>query len=390
MRLLYLHYGPQSGVTPSVAAAFSAAGVEVLEANPLERFLWQLRPGSWIPNLRPAAIRAFVESLRANGSSWKAHWLHTTYAFDHLSGLAGDAIRRARPDAVLQAGVLFGPGRYPEVPYHLYLDHTRAISERYEPVEGVSPPLRPDPAWRAREQAIYRGATGIFTMSEFVKASLAHDYGVDPGRVHVVGAGPNVVPGPGELGGPREKAILFVGRNFVPKGGRELVSAFQRVQLDHPDAQLWIVSSTGPAHLPDGAVFHGLLERSALADLYATASVFALPTYREAFGLAFVEAMSFALPVVAPRLEAIPEIVSHGETGLLVPPRDVGALARAISELLSEPLRAKFLGAAGRARAEERFGWDRAVRLMLAVLRPRAVPESLVAHERAPAPSAGP
>ena len=65
MRLLYLHYGPQSGVTAAASRALAAAGFEVVLANPMERFLWQLRPGSKIPNPRPAAIRAFLESRPA-------------------------------------------------------------------------------------------------------------------------------------------------------------------------------------------------------------------------------------------------------------------------------------------------------------------------------------
>lgn len=370
MRLLYVHYGPQSGVTAAVSRSLAAAGVEVLHANPIERFLWQLRPGSPLPNLRPPAVRAFLESVRAHGRSWKAYWCHTPFAFDHLSALAGEAIRKVRPDVVLQAGVLFGPDRFPEVPYFLYLDHTRAIAERYTPLPGLVPPVAFDPAWRARERSVYAGASGVFTMSEFVKGSLAGDYGVEPGRVHVVGAGPNVEPGPGSLEVAREKAVLFVGRTFVPKGGPALLEAFRAVRRRHPDAKLWIVSSSVEGPLPEGAVFHGLLGREELAALYARASLFALPTLREAFGLSFLEAMSFALPVVASRVEAIPEIVSEGETGLLVPPSDPAALARAIGELLADPVRARLMGAAGRARALGRFGWDRAAARMLAVMRP--------------------
>jgi starch synthase len=362
MRLLYLHYGPQSGVTHSTSAALAASGVEVLHANPAERFLYQLRPGHRLPlpNARPAVIRGVAEAVRAHGLDWKAYYLHTLYAFDHLSDLADEAIRRTRPDLVLQAGVLFAPGRWPEVPYHLYLDHTWAIAERYAPAPGLPPPPPYDPAWRAREQAVYRGAAAIFTMSEMVRASLRDDYGVDEDRVHVVGAGPNVEPEPGDLGLAREPRILFVGKNFVPKGGPTLLEAFERVRAVHPHARLEIVSSSAPADLPAGATFHGLLGKEGLARLYATASVFALPTLLEAFGLVFLEAMAFALPVVASRLEAIPEIVSDGEAGLLVPPADPAALAKAISELLADPQRARRMGAAGRARVLGHFGWSRA------------------------------
>jgi alpha-maltose-1-phosphate synthase len=370
VRVLYLHYGPQSGVTASVMGRLAAAGVEVAAANPMERFLWRLRPGSRLPNPRPAAVRAFLEALRRHGGSWKEYWVHTPYAFDHLTATAGAAIRRTRPDAVLQAGVLFGPGTAPGQVYHLYVDHTRALAEQYERVAGLPPPLPPDPAWRTREARVYRGAATIFSMSEFAARSLVRDYGVDPERVRVVGAGPNVAPSPADGGAGREPAILFVGRNFVPKGGPDLVEAFRRVRREHPRARLWIVSQTAPAQLPEGAIFHGPLRPDALAALYARASVFALPTLREAFGLALVEAMCFGLPVIASRIEAIPEIVSDGETGVLVPPRDPAALAAALSSLLADPARARHLGAAGRARAAERFGWDRAVGRMLDVLRP--------------------
>ncbi len=377
MRLLYLHYGPQSGVTAAVSRALAAAGMDVLLANPMERFLWQLRPGSRLPNPRPAAIRAFAEALWRHGRCWKEYWVHTPWAFDHLSGVALEAVQRARPDVVLQAGVLFGPGAAPSGPYHLYVDHTRAIAERYERAPGLPPPLPPDPAWRAREERVYRGAATIFSMSAFAARSLVADYGVDPERVRVVGAGPNVAPiAPVPLREEdREPAILFVGRHFEPKGGPDLVEAFRRVRRAVPRAALWIVSQHAPPRLPEGAVFHGPLGPGALSALFARASLFALPTQREAFGLAFLEAMAFGLPVVGTAIEAIPEIVAHGETGLLVPPRDPAALAEACAALLRDPARARRLGEAGRARLVERFGWDRAAARMLEVLRPsRAAP----------------
>lgn len=362
MRLLYLHYGPQSGVTASITAALSRGGDEVLLANPAEQFRYQLRPGLKVPlpNPRPAALRGAAEAVRRHGLAWKAYFLHTTWAFDHLTRLAGQAVARAAPDAVLQAGVLFAPGLYSRVPHHLYVDHTRALAESYTPLEGLPPPLPPYPEWRAREQAVYRGAASIFTMSEVVRASLVDEYGVDPARVHVVGAGPNVQPRPGDLGLAREPRILFVGKNFAAKGGPALLTAFAHVRQRHPAARLDLVCNTPPPTLPEGVTWHGPLGHEALARLYAVASAFVLPTLREAFGLVLLEAMAFEVPVVASRIFAIHEIVADGETGLLVPPNDPAALVDALSALLADPGRARRMGQAGRARVLARFGWDRA------------------------------
>jgi glycosyltransferase involved in cell wall biosynthesis len=386
MRLLYLHYGPQSGVTEAITGALSAAGLEVERHNPVERFLYQLRPGTRIPNARLAVVRAVLEAVRLHGPHWKSYYLHSPYAFDLFSREASQAVRRLAPDRVIQAGALFGPGAYPPVPYHLYLDHTRAIAERYPPVPGLPPAIAYQAEWRARERAVYRNAEGIFTMSEHVKSSLRDDYGVDAARVRVVGAGPNVVParrdrspaaqpsphrGPGGPGAPaRDPLVLFVGKHFIPKGGPELLDAFSLVRREHPRVRLAMVSDTCPAPLPPGVTFHGLLGREPLGELFAAATVFALPTLREAFGLSILEAMAFGLPVVASRIEAIPEIVADGETGLLVPPREATALAAAICELLRDPARARRMGAAGRQRVQARYGWERAAGEMLGVLCP--------------------
>jgi starch synthase len=371
MRLLFLTYGPQSGVTESVSRALAAAGASVRTHDVLDGFLWRVRAGRTVlPNARPGVVRAVAESMLRHGRGWKALYLHTAWTFDRLSRRAGEEVRRLRPDVVLQSGVLFAPGAHAEVPYYLYLDHTRALGERYEPLPGLPPPFPEDPAWRARERSVYRNAVAIFTMSEIVRRSLLDDYGVDPTRVITVGAGPNVEPDAPDPGTPRDPALLFVGRTFVPKGGPELLAAFELVRDRHPDLELWLVTRDAPARLPPGARAFGLLDRPALARRYARAGAFVLPTLRECFGISFLEAMAFGLPVVGTRIEAIPEIVAEGETGLLVPPRDVGALTRALETLLRDPERARRMGAAGRARVAARFGWDRVAARMLAAMSP--------------------
>jgi glycosyltransferase involved in cell wall biosynthesis len=97
----------------------------------------------------------------------------------------------------------------------------------------------------------------------------------------------------------------------------------------------------------------------ALARLYGEAQVAVVPSLYEGFSLPAIEAMSCGVPVVATTGGALPEVVgTSGETGVLVPPNDPGALALAIGKLLDDPdLRAR-LGAAGRERVVHRFTWQ--------------------------------
>lgn len=103
--------------------------------------------------------------------------------------------------------------------------------------------------------------------------------------------------------------------------------------------------------LGDTVVLLGDLTRERLAEEYVNASVFCLPSVQEGFGIVFLEAMGAELPVVACRVAAVPEVVLHDATGLLVPPRDPGALAETIERLIREPALARRLGQEGRRRS---------------------------------------
>lgn len=121
--------------------------------------------------------------------------------------------------------------------------------------------------------------------------------------------------------------FLFVSTNFYLKGGRETLHAFERLAAAHPDAHLTVVSNTPPEILEryGGAAWvtfvEANMEKEALfRRCYDRADVFVLPTYQDSFGLVFLEAVSFGLPVIATRLYAVPEMVEHGKNGLLLDP----------------------------------------------------------------------
>ena len=108
----------------------------------------------------------------------------------------------------------------------------------------------------------------------------------------------------------------------------------------------------------------------------AALDVAVLPSYREAQGLSILEAMALARPVVASAVGGIPEMIDHGRTGLLVPPRDADALAAALVRLLTDHPLADTLGKAGKDLVHERF----CVELMVRAV--ESIYDEAVADER--------
>jgi len=101
-----------------------------------------------------------------------------------------------------------------------------------------------------------------------------------------------------------------------------------------------------------------MLPKRAVIQLLSHATVFACPSLYEPLGIVNLEAMACATPVAGSAVGGIPEVVSDGETGLLVPPDDPAALAVALNALVSDPALAAAMGRAGRKRAVAEFGWQ--------------------------------
>jgi glycosyltransferase involved in cell wall biosynthesis len=181
---------------------------------------------------------------------------------------------------------------------------------------------------------------------------------------------------------PPGPVLLQVGRLCDVKGQRELIASLPLLARD--DVTLLIAGED----LEAGGEYRNALERQAdglgLGDrvrflgrrddvpaLLAAADVLVLPSSIEGLPLVVLEAMAAGVPVVATSVGGTPEAVVDGETGLLVPPGDVHALARALGELLGDPEQARRLGEAGRRRAREHFGADAAARRILGLYEAR-------------------
>jgi glycosyltransferase involved in cell wall biosynthesis len=96
-------------------------------------------------------------------------------------------------------------------------------------------------------------------------------------------------------------------------------------------------------------------------ELLARATVFVLPSHAEGLPVSMLEAMAAGCPVIATAVGGIPDVISDGFNGLLIPPRDPAALARAMERLLTDPPLAFAMGRAARATIASRFTPDRAV-----------------------------
>jgi glycogen synthase len=213
------------------------------------------------------------------------------------------------------------------------------------------------------ERSALRRADAVVVLTDRTAATLVVD-GVPAGRVHTIpsgfdpflfaGGSPDAFPG---LGRPR---IGYVGRLAPQKRADRLVEAFRRMREpaslvvvgDGPDRE---EVQTLAAGLPRTHVT-GFVEHTAVPAVLAALDVLVLPSAYEEMGSVLTEALASGLPVVASDVGGIPEVVRHGETGLLVPPGDVDALAAALDRLAADPgLRAR-LSAGARARAAD-YAW---------------------------------
>lgn len=165
--------------------------------------------------------------------------------------------------------------------------------------------------------------------------------------------------------------VLFIGRLTEKKGLDLLLQSFAEVADGRPRARLVIAGPDDDAMaarlrthasalgLGERVVFTGFVDGSAKARLLEEASVFALPSADENFGVAVVEAMAAGVPVVVTPAVAIADEIARAEAGLVIP-RDSASLTQALAILLDDPARADTLGSNGRSLAESAYSREAA------------------------------
>lgn len=224
----------------------------------------------------------------------------------------------------------------------------------------------------------HRGQTHLVTCSNAVKEDLI-EKGFEPDRISAI----QLPVEPSDMAATRSRAE--VRREFgvdentpvvgtfahlsIKKGYRELIVAAERVLKEMPNAQFWCFGdgllreelTRGIAERGIGDRFRLMGFRRDVPDMMRAVDVMALPSHREPYGLVYIEAALCDRPVIACRAGGAPEIVVHGETGLLVPPKSPPELAEAILQLLGDRTRSEAMGLRGSELCRERFNWPKFV-----------------------------
>ncbi|HLI52876.1 MAG TPA: glycosyltransferase family 4 protein [Acidimicrobiales bacterium] len=220
------------------------------------------------------------------------------------------------------------------------------------------------------QMRVARQVPRILTVSSSSKKDIVAQYGVSEDQLVVVPIGvdhlhfrprPEVARVPGRIMTTASADVPF-------KGLLPLVEAVAKVRTERPEAHLVVVGrlrSESPVAAAierlgiAGAVsFEAGVSDERMIELYAQAEVAVVPSLYEGFSLPAVESLACGVPLVATTGGALPEVVGDdGDTGLLVPPGDAGALAQAIVRVLSEPELAGRLAERGRRRVLDKFTW---------------------------------
>jgi glycosyltransferase involved in cell wall biosynthesis len=242
----------------------------------------------------------------------------------------------------------------------------------------------------ADEHRMIASCEGVVALSTYAADSISRDIGVPRDKITPVGAGAaleiQAVP-PHDPARYASARILFVGRDWQRKRGDLIVEAFRLLKKRIARATLTIVGpAVAPVAIEEGIHFVGPLdkgnpvERTKLHDLLVNSSVLCMASRSEPWGLVYVEAGLFGLPVVALNDWALPDIVIDGITGRLVQSPTAGPFADALEEVVGNPMRAAAMGRAARTRMKHVLSWSAVIDRMLS----RVCPEALVGREVLP------
>ena len=246
---------------------------------------------------------------------------------------------------------------------------------------GNEPPQILD-LWRDQQEMI-AGADRILALTRDEKDLLLLSCPEAAGRVRVLGNGIDGIDAARPVRRRvrrRDLTVLFACRFVARKGIHELFKAIPSILERAPKTRFVLVGGHGtgaaievgwlPAELErwrDRIHFTGWLPPSEVTAWYQSADIQVIPSWYEPFGMVVLEGMLHGLALVASDLGGPAEILEHGRTGLLVPPRDAAALTAAVLSLLEDAELRRRLASAAAAEVRRRWLWPRIVERLRAI-----------------------
>ena len=236
------------------------------------------------------------------------------------------------------------------------------------------------------QKKVARTFPRVITVSDSAKRDIGKDFRIPEQRFRVIPNGINTDHFHPVAGIKREKNRIIVtnSSNTPLKGLYYLLLAVSKIAGNHP-IRLIVVGTPNKngsvvkliktLGIKDRVTFTGRIDHEEFVRQYARASLAVVPSVYEGFGLPAGEAMACKVPVISTTGGALPEVL--GDAGVLVPPADAEALAKAISDLLGDPDRGRRLGQAGYRRVQENFTWKRAAEKTI-----DAYQEAILDHRR--------
>jgi len=312
-----------TGISCVRVGSFSGAGISVRDALSSLVELTDFDALSLSRSPRMAGVRLAAMWEARGGIPWNKTGVWSRAVQRHLirEGIVGTD----RHTLFIQT--LLAPVLEPEFRYSIFTD--RVALENVVPGSLFGSQFSPE--WARRERRSLQGASNVFVMGPSTKATLIEEYGLAPGKVHVVGSGINCAPGAGSTSSEC-RHLLFVGIDWERKGGPLLLDAFERVRAHHPSLELTIVGGRPEGRIPDGVTVRGRVPHAQMGDVFSAADALVIPTHSEAFGVALVEALTNGIPCIGSTVGNQPWII--GDAGICVQPGSQADLEKALDELV--------------------------------------------------------
>ena len=217
-------------------------------------------------------------------------------------------------------------------------------------------------------------------VSKTLKNHLTANYPISPSKVEVIYNGIEVDQYRSDealkvawrnKNGFQENDILIgaIGRLVWQKGFECLIECVPKIVRTYPDAKILLVGDgplkerlevlAGRLDIKRNLIFAGF--RSDIKEILSAVDLLVIPSLLEGFPMVTLEAMAMAKPIVATRIDGITEQITDGVDGILVPPKDPSALAKAVVQVLNDKELARSMGLAAREKVEQEFSVEKMV-----------------------------